>query len=101
MVINMKISIDELKRLANSLLFDMKDEEYKTLQEEFEVILTQMDLIGDIKDINNVEPMVFPYLIQGHELREDEPSDILSKEEVLLNPKETMMDMVKVKKVVG
>ena len=97
----MKISIEELKSLANSLLFDMKEEEYKTLQEEFEVIITQMDLIGDIENIESVEPMVFPYLVQGHTLREDEPCDVLTKEEVLSNPKETMMDMVKVKKVVG
>ena len=32
----------KLKDYANKLTFDMNDEEYKTLQEEFEIILKQM-----------------------------------------------------------
>lgn len=97
----MKISIDELKTIAKSLYFEMSEEEYKTLQEEFEVILDQMDLIGKIDNIDNVLPMVFPYLGEGHELREDEPEAPLETKDVLKNSSETMMDMVKVNKVVG
>ncbi len=97
----MKISKQELNELSNNLLFDMSEKEYETLQEEFEVILEQMDLIGEIENIDDVKPMVFPYLIKGHELREDEVDNILSKEDVLKNAKDTMMDMIKVKKVVG
>ena len=35
----MKVSIEELKDLANRLKFDMHEDEYKTLQDEFEVVL--------------------------------------------------------------
>ena len=37
------IEIEKLKDYANKLMFDMNDEEYKTLQDEFEIILKQMD----------------------------------------------------------
>jgi len=97
----MRISIEELQTLAKSLYFDMSLQEYTTLQSEFEVILDQMDLIEEIDNVDEVEPMVFPYLIQGHELREDEPGDVLDTKEVLQNASSTMMDMVKVNKVVG
>ena len=97
----MRISIDELKELAKNLYFDMSEEEYLTLQDEFEVILDQMDLISEIQNIDNVEPMVFPYLGEGHALREDEVKDVLDPKEVLANASETYMGMVKVKKVVG
>ena len=97
----MRISIDELKELAKNLYFDMSEEEYLTLQDEFEVILDQMDLISEIENIDNVEPMVFPYLGEGHTLREDEVKDVLDPKEVLANASETYMGMVKVKKVVG
>ena len=39
------IEKEKLKDYAHKLMFDMNDEEYKTLQEEFETILKQMDLI--------------------------------------------------------
>lgn len=97
----MKISIEELKELAKNLYFDMSEEEYKTLQEEFEVIINQMELIDEIEDIDNLEPMVFPYLVQGHPLREDTPKDVLDSKDVLKNAADTHMGMIKVNKVVG
>ena len=54
-----------------------------------------------IKGLEDVDPMVFPYLEPGLGLREDEPGETLKTEEVLQNASETMMNMVKVKKVVG
>ena len=38
------IEKEKLKQYANKLMFDMDDSEYQTLQEEFDVILKQMDL---------------------------------------------------------
>ena len=55
------IEIEKLKDYANKLMFDMNEEEYKTLQDEFETILKQMDLIGQIPDIDKVSPMTFPF----------------------------------------
>ena len=81
-------------------MFDMNEEEYKTLQEEFEVILKQMDLIGKIPDISKVEPMTFPFKNTDAELREDEIGDYLTVGEVLENTKYQTRDQVKVPKVV-
>ena len=39
------IEKDKLRDYAHKLMFDMNDEEYETLQEEFDVILKQMDLM--------------------------------------------------------
>ena len=55
------ITKELLKKYASKLMFDMKDEEYETLQKEFDVMLKQMELIGKIEGINEVEPMTFPY----------------------------------------
>lgn len=97
----MVIDIKQLQELARNLYFDMTQKEYETLQKEFEIILEQMELIGKIDGLDSVEPMVFPYIEEGLGLREDEPTPTLETSEVLKNSADTMMDMVKVKKVVG
>ena len=79
----------------------MSEEEYKTLQDEFDVLLKQMELLGDIENIENVEPMVFPFATTTLGMREDEVKDQLDKEDVLKNAAEVQNDMVKVQKVVG
>ena len=94
------IEKEKLKSYANKLMFDMKDEEYKTLQEEFEVILKQMDLIENIPNISEVEPMTFPFNNEDASLREDEITDYLTVGEVLENAKHQIDDQVKVQKVV-
>jgi len=73
---------ETLEMLANKLMFTMKDDEYQTLLDEFEIILKQMDMIGKIDNIENVEPMVYPFKLDDVSLREDEvkestPVDVL------------------------
>ena len=53
------ITKEALKKYANLLMFDMSDIEYQTLEEEFNIILKQMALIGKIAGIENVLPMHF------------------------------------------
>ena len=96
----MKVSIDELKNLANRLLFDMQDSEYKTLQEEFEILLSQMEVLGKIEGADEMEPMAFPFLMESIGLREDEPTEVLTQEEVLQNTSDTCDNQVRVKKVI-
>jgi aspartyl/glutamyl-tRNA(Asn/Gln) amidotransferase C subunit len=79
----------------------MSEDEYKALQDEFDVLLKQMELLGDIENIEEVEPMVFPFQATTLGMREDEVKDQLSKEDVLKNAAEVQNDMVKVQKVVG
>lgn len=95
------IEKEKLKSYANKLMFDMNDEEYLTLQEEFEVILKQMDLIGKIPNIGEIKPMTFPFLNTDASLREDEVGDYLTTSEVLENAKHQIDDQVKIPKVVN
>jgi aspartyl/glutamyl-tRNA(Asn/Gln) amidotransferase C subunit len=95
------IEKEQLKEYAHKLMFDMDDAEYDTLQEEFAVIIKQMDIIAEIPNISNVEPMTFPFLLPAErKLREDEVGDYLTVGEVLANTKHQVNDQVKVPKVV-
>ena len=94
------IEKEKLKDYAHKLMFDMNDQECETLQEEFEIILKQMDLIGNIPNIDKVTPMTFPFKNTDATLREDEVGDYLTVGEVLDNAKYQVADQVKVPKVV-
>ena len=60
----------------------------------------EMDLIGKIPNISDVEPMTFPFVNEETTLREDEVGDYLTVAEVLENTKYQVNDQVKVPKVV-
>ncbi len=94
------IAKEKLKDYANKLMFDMNDDEYTTLQEEFDIILKQMDLIGNIPNISKIEPMTFPFKLEEASLREDEVGDYLVVNEVLENAHHQVNDQVKVPRVV-
>ena len=96
----MKISIEELKDLATRLKFDMNEEEYKTLQEEFEIILSQMELLGNIKGLDEVEPMTFPYQVFASVIRDDEVGELMSYDEIFSNIKNSRFNQIRVPKVV-
>lgn len=95
------ITKEKLKDYAAKLMFDMDDEGYERTLKEFETIEKHMELIGKIENIDNVEPMTFPYVIYHASLRDDEVKESLTNEEVLMNAKETKANQVKVPKVVG
>ena len=80
------ITRDNLELYAKKLMFEMNDDEYKTLENEFDVILKQMDLIGKIEDIDDVSPMTFPFEICFDDMK--------------INVKEYEGNRVKVPKVV-
>ncbi|MBQ2873098.1 MAG: hypothetical protein IJE89_03765 [Bacilli bacterium] len=91
---------DTLKMLANKLMFTMEESEYDTLLEEFDTMIKQMDLIGEIKGIENVEPMCYPFPLDDVCLREDEVVDELDIEDILQNSGSTLYNQVKLPKVV-
>ena len=83
-VINKEI----LKNTAEKLMFEFTDEECDRLVEEFDIIIKQMELIEDIDGVDQAERMTFPFEVTNSYLREDEPTEPLSKEEVLKNAPE-------------
>lgn len=94
------VTKEKLNLYAEKLMFRMNDEEYDTLLNEFEVIEKQMDLIGKIDGIKDVEPMTFPYKKSDVKYREDVVKDVLTTEEVLSNCKNVQREQNKVPKVV-
>ena len=92
-----KITKSVIEECASNLLFDLAE----LIEEEFSSILAQMDFLGQIKGIDDVEPMTFP--IKSHQviMREDEPSTPLPAEEALKNTNNRLGNQVKIPKVVG
>ena len=95
------VTKEKLKDYAAKLMFDMEDSEYEKTLEEFETIEKHMALIGEIENIDDIEPMTFPYVIYHANFREDEAKECLTNEEVLCNSKDTKANQIKVPKVVG
>ncbi|MCD8562247.1 MAG: Asp-tRNA(Asn)/Glu-tRNA(Gln) amidotransferase subunit GatC [Bacilli bacterium] len=91
---------NKLKEYANKLMFDMNEEEYETLSQEFAIILKQMELIDGIEGLSLVEPMTFPYLKENITLRDDEVKSTLEVSDVLKNSKLVEENRIKVPKVV-
>ena len=94
------IEKSKLKDYANKLMFDMNDEEYETLAREFDTVLMQFDLIGKIENINNVEPMTFPYLKEEVTLRDDSKSRVVDVDVAFSNCHGKKGDEIKVPRVV-
>lgn len=90
----------ELELLASKLMFTMNEEEYETLSNEFDTILKQMDLIGKIKDIDKVEPLIYPFPLDNVAMREDNVSEELELDDILKNSGSNLYNQVKLPKVV-
>lgn len=95
-----KVNKEILKDAANRLLFDMSDEEYDTLLDEFDIINEQFGLIGKIKGVDDAIPMTFPFEVTIDVLRDDEPITPLKKEDVLKNAGSVQDGQIKLPKVI-
>lgn len=91
---------ETLVMLANKLMFTMNDSEYETLLDEFDTMIKQMDLICQIKGIEKVEPMSYPFPLDDVVLRDDEVVDELEIDEILQNSGSHLYNQVKLPKVV-
>lgn len=94
------ISKEELKKLANRMMYDMSEEEYELLQKEFEAYFEEIKYIEKIDIPEDISPMTFPFFYESIGLREDEPDEVLSTEDVLKNASDVFDNQVKVKKVI-
>lgn len=96
------VTKEKLEEYAKKLMFEMNEDEYKTLIDEFEIILKQMEYIDNIKDIDTVSPMTFPFDLELDDsyLREDEYNNEINFDDMKINVKEYEDNMVKVPKVV-
>ncbi len=95
-----KITREVLTDAANRLLFTMSDEQYATLEDEFKTLIKQMNKIGEITDLDEYEPMTFPFDCETSFLREDEPIEPLSRDVALKNAGSKQDNQIKLPKVI-
>lgn len=95
-----KIDKAVLKDAANRLMFDMNEEDYDTLLEEFDIISKQLEMMGQVKGVDCETPMTFPFDVSVSFLRDDEPIKPLKNEDVLKNAHSTKDGQIKLPKVI-
>ena len=88
-----------LKKLGLKTMFNISDEEMPELIEEYDIFMNHVAVLEKI-DSEGVDPLAYPYEIETTFLREDEPVDIISREDVLKNAKCVEDNQIKVPKVV-
>lgn len=88
-----------LKDAAHRLMFDMSEQEYDTLHDEFDIIIKQMSVIGNHAEIDDYAPMIFPFECETTFLRDDVPGEPLSREEALRNANHKAGGQIKLPKV--
>lgn len=96
-----EITIDVLKDAASRLMFEMTEDQYQTLLEEFGTLTKQMETISKIEGLEDYAPMTFPFDCSVTFLREDVPDEPLPVSEVLANAGSTLNNEIKLPKVVG
>jgi len=93
-------NIETLKQAAKGLMFEMSEAEYNTLLIEFDIVVAQMKVIGENKDLDNIEPLVFPFECTTSFLREDVATEPLKREDALKNAGHKAGGQIKLPKVV-
>ena len=78
------VTKENIQDYALKLMFRMKDDEFEAFEKEFETILKQMDLIGQIEGIENVEEQdkickLLPDTMQGYLFGRPAPADEFEK----------------------
>lgn len=95
-----EINKEILKKAANSLMFDMSDEQYDELLEEFNIVLMQLDAIAKVEGVDEAIPMTFPFDNSITYLRKDIAGAPLSQREALKNASDTLLGQIKLPKVI-
>ena len=94
-----EFSAEYFKTLAHDIMFDLKDDEVSELQDEFKVLLQQIELLDGI-DTEGVEEMIYPFEAETTFLREDTVDNVISQDAALANVKSVKAGHVHVPKVV-
>ena len=92
----------QIEKYASDLLIGLTDEEEKMIQEEFDSIEKNMDLINQIPNIKDVEPLSYPFEMEVSDLREDtQEGEKIDINDLLSNCDRVEGREVEVPKVVG
>ena len=74
----------DFKALAHQLMFDLSDAEVRDIENEFNTLLKQMDLMNAI-DTDGVEPQVYCFDDETTFIREDQVSNVFTQQQALAN----------------
>ncbi len=86
---------------ADKLLIGLTDEENKMVLDEFEIIDSTIDMINEIPNIENIEPMTHCLDDFVYELREDVVEESIPINELLANCDDSEANQVQVPRMVG
>ena len=86
---------------ADKLLIGLTEEENKMVLDEFDIIDKNLDLVNQIPNISEVEPMTHALDDFKFELREDVVEASVPIEDLLRNSDDTESDEIVVPRVVG
>lgn len=93
---------EQINKYASDLLIGLTDEETNMIQEEFDNIEKNMNLINEIPNIKEVEPLSYPFEMVLDDLRsDDEEYGEIPIETLLQNCDQVEGREVEVPKVVG
>jgi len=96
-----KFTKEMVDSYADKLLIGLTEEENKQVLEEFEIIDNKINIINDIPNIQDVEPMTHALDNFIYELREDEVEESANIEDLLSNCDNENGEEVVIPKVVG
>ena len=92
----------QIEKFASDLLIGLTDKEEKMIQDEFDLIEENINLINKIPDIKSVEPQSYPYEMEMSDLRSDELiGEEIDIDTLLRNCDRTEGREIEVPKVVG
>ena len=74
----------DFKALAHQLMFDLSDAEVRDIENEFNTLLKQMDLMNAI-DTDGVEPQVYCLDDETTFIRDDQVSNVFTQQQALAN----------------
>ena len=93
---------EKIDKYASDLLIGLTDEERNMIQSEFDEIEKNMDLINEIPDIKDVEPLSYPFEMYVSDLRsDDDVGEEIDIKDLLSNCDRVDGREVEVPKVVG
>ncbi len=96
-----KVTKEVIEQCAKTLMFDLSEGQADVIYEEFDTVLAQIEFLGNIKGVDESEPMTFPYKDHQSLMREDRPSKTLASDEALSNSNTKLGNQIKLPKVVG
>lgn len=95
-------SKEQINKYASDLLIGLTEEETVMIQKEFDDIEKNMDVINEIPNIKDIEPLSFPFEMELDDLRSDDVvAEVIPIDDLLSNCDQYEGREVEVPKVVG